>query len=70
MGEYANDQIRRDIKRMTGFDPGDLHDEPRRTHAKPVYKRVKCPQCDATPKERGLRDHLRDVHGVKEGANG
>ena len=29
MGEYANDQIRRDIKRMTGFDPGDLHDEPR-----------------------------------------
>ena len=40
MGEYANDQIRRDIKRMTGFDPGDLHDEPRRTHAKPVYKRV------------------------------
>lgn len=70
MGEYANDQIRRDIKRMTGFDPGDLNDEPRRTHKQPVYKRVKCPQCDATPKERGLRDHLRDVHGVKESANG
>ena len=69
MGEYANDQIRRDIKRMTGFDPGDLHDEPRRTHAKPVYKRVKCPQCDKHPKAAGLAQHIRDVHG-QGGSNG
>ena len=63
MGEYANDQIRADMKRMFGFDPGDLNEnEPR--FVKPVYKRVKCPHCKATPKEAGLRDHLRDKHGI------
>lgn len=63
MGEYADEQIRRDIKRMFGFDPGPEDDRPKR-HAKPVYKRVKCPHCDKHPKEAGLRDHMRDVHGI------
>lgn len=70
MGEYADLQIREDIKRMHGFDPGDMsYDRPKRVKkptnpAKHVCKRVKCPHCDATPKESGLRDHIRDVHGV------
>jgi hypothetical protein len=64
MGEYANDQIRADTKRMFGFDPGDLNeDEPTRKHTKPVQKRVKCPHCEAKPKESGLAQHVRDVHG-------
>jgi len=62
MGEYANLQIREDIKRMTGYDPGPIKDEPR--FVKPVYKRVQCPHCVARPKEAGLRDHLRDKHGI------
>jgi hypothetical protein len=64
MGEYANDQIRADMKRMFGFDPGPIDDDKPQRFVKPVYKRVKCPHCDATPKERGLRDHIRDVHGI------
>ena len=65
MGEYANDQIRADIKRMTGIDPGDMSDDDRRNRfSKPVYKRVKCPHCNVHPKEAGLRDHIRDVHGL------
>lgn len=69
MGEYADDQIRADIKRMCGFDPGDLSsDEPKRSHVKPVYKRVKCPHCDAHPKEVGLWQHMRDVHGINREA--
>ena len=66
MGEYANDQIRADMKRMFGYDPGDLNDEPKRSHEKPVYKRVKCPHCTAHPKEPGLWEHIRDVHGVSQ----
>jgi len=66
VGEYANDQLRADMKRMPGFDPGDLNDEPRRTHAKPVYKRVKCPHCDKHPKEAGLAQHIKDVHPEKK----
>lgn len=67
MGEYANDQIRADMKRMFGFDPGDLNDDaPKKHQPKPVYKRVKCPHCDAKPKERGLWQHVRDVHGISQ----
>ena len=66
MGEYANDQIRADMKLMFGYDPGDLNDEPKRSHAKPLYKRVKCPHCESTPKERGLQDHIRDAHGISK----
>jgi hypothetical protein len=66
MGEYADLQIREDTKRMFGFDPGPTDDEPRRKQAKPVYKRVKCPHCDAKPKEAGLQQHIRDVHQVSQ----
>jgi hypothetical protein len=65
MGEYANDQIRADMKRMFGFDPGPIEDEKGKRFVHPVYERVKCPHCDAKPKVRGLKDHLRDVHGIK-----
>jgi hypothetical protein len=66
MGEYANLQIREDIKRLTGFDPGPIDDEPRKRYVQPVYKRVTCPHCKATPKERGLSDHMRDAHGINK----
>jgi hypothetical protein len=60
MGEYANLQIREDMKRMFGYDPGpiDDNDEVRR----PVAKRVKCPYCNRHPKESGLSQHIRDAH--------
>lgn len=65
MGEYANLQLREDMKRMFGYDPGPIEDEPRvRRQDKPVHPRVKCPHCDAHPKVRGLRDHIRDVHQI------
>jgi hypothetical protein len=64
MGEYAHDYMRQEILGRHGFDIGEYDDAPKRVHTKPVYKRVKCPMCDATPKERGLADHLRDKHGV------
>lgn len=67
MGEYADLQIREDIKRTCGFDPGPMDDGAPRAHKKPVYKRVKCPYCEAHPKEPGLRDHIRDVHGIAYG---
>ena len=68
MGEYANLQIREDMKRMTGFDPGPIYDNetPKQRKAKPVYKRVKCPHCDAHPKECGLWQHIRDAHGISK----
>lgn len=67
MGEYANLQIREDIKRLHGFDPGPMDDDPKPLRKQPVYERVQCPHCTARPKVRGLQDHLKDVHGIKEG---
>jgi len=64
MGEYAHDAMRQEIKGEHGFDIGEYDDTPAKKFVKPVYKRVKCPQCEAKPKEAGLRDHLRDKHGV------
>lgn len=63
MGEYANLQIREDIKRMTGIDPGPVEDDESR-FLKPIYKRVQCSYCPARPKERGLKNHLWDKHGI------
>ena len=52
---------------LVRFDIGDFDDdEPKRSHKKPVYKRVKCPHCDKHPKERGLADHIRDVHRISK----
>ena len=66
MGEYAHDAMRREIKSRHGFDIDEYEDEPKRNHAKPVYKRLKCPHCATTPKERGLWQHIRDVHGISQ----
>lgn len=66
MGEYAHQYMREEILGKHGFDIGEYDDEPKRKQAKPVYERVKCPHCDAKPKVRGLKDHMRDVHGIKE----
>jgi hypothetical protein len=67
MGEYANLQIREDMKRMFGFDPGPIDDDaPRRLIKQPVYERVQCPLCDARPKVRGLANHMKDKHGITE----
>lgn len=67
MGEYAHDAMRQEIMGRHGFDIGEYEeDEPKRSHAKPVYKRVKCPHCDAKPKESGLWQHIQDVHGINK----
>ena len=64
MGEYAHDYMRQEIMGKHGFDIGEYEDEPKRVHTKPVYKRVKCPHCECHPKEAGLKDHMRDKHGI------
>lgn len=64
MGEYADLQIREDIKRMHGFDPGDMDDTPRKP--KINLPRSKCPICKATVKTIGLTDHMRDKHTKEE----
>lgn len=67
MGEYAHYAMREEIMERHGFDIGDFDDdEAKRSHKKPVYKRVKCPHCDKHPKERGLADHIRDAHGISK----
>ena len=66
MGEYADLQIRADIKRRFGYDPGDMSDED--TPRKPrgvMLLRTKCPYCPSRPKAIGLQQHIRDVHGVR-----
>lgn len=63
MGEYAHDYMRQEIKARHGFDIGEYEDEPKRSHKKPVYKRVKCPHCECHPKEAGLVQHIKDKHG-------
>ena len=66
MGEYAHDAMRQEIKSRHGFDIGEYDDAPKKHQPKPVYKRVKCPHCDAKPKEAGLWQHVRDVHGISQ----
>ena len=62
MGEYADLQIRADIKRMHGFDPGDMSEDPRKLKKK--APRVNCPICGArVEKQFGLGDHMRAKHG-------
>jgi hypothetical protein len=63
MGEYAHEAMRLEIRSRHGFDIGEFEDEPRQPR-KPIYKRVKCPHCTAHPKEAGLADHIRAVHGA------
>lgn len=60
MGEYADIQIREDMKRMFGFDPGDMSEDiaPRKKRT-----RVNCPICGKhVEKKFGLLDHMRDKH--------
>ena len=64
MGEFAHDVMRQENLSLYGFDIGEYDDTPKKHRPKPVYKRVKCPHCDAKPKERGLWQHMRDVHGI------
>lgn len=64
MGEYAHYAMRDEIMGRHGFDIGDYDDESKRSHKKPVYKRVKCPHCNCHPKEAGLKDHMRAKHGI------
>ena len=65
MGEYADIQIREDIKRMHGFDPGDMNDDiPRKKKLK--LPRSKCAVCGATVKTIGLKDHMRDKHSMEK----
>jgi hypothetical protein len=67
MGEYAHDYMRQEIKQAHDYDIGEYDEnEPKRSQVKPVYKRVKCPHCDAKPKEQGLWQHVRDVHGISK----
>ena len=69
MGEYAHEYMRNEIKERHGFDIGEYDDTQRKRFVKPVYKRVKCPHCTATPKEAGLRDHIKAMHPTTETAS-
>jgi hypothetical protein len=68
MGEYAHDYMRQEIKKAHGYDIGEYDETPAKRFVKPVYKRVKCPHCDCHPKEAGLKQHMRDKHGIAEAA--
>jgi hypothetical protein len=68
MGEYAHDAMRREIYGRHGFDIGEYDDATSKRNSGQVSKRVQCPHCDATPKERGLWQHVRDVHGITQAA--
>lgn len=61
MGEYADLQIREDIKRMHGFDPGDMsEDTPRKKQ--PKSENSKCPLCNKKVRKIGLSQHMKDKH--------
>lgn len=66
MGEYAHDAMRQEVMGRHGVDIGDYDDVPKKHREKIVYKRVKCPHCDARPKENGLCQHVSDVHGISQ----
>jgi hypothetical protein len=61
VGEYADDQISRDMKRMFGVD----YEGGEKT-SKPKSKKVKCPRCGKWLKPTGINDHIRDFHNKKE----
>jgi len=55
MGEYADDQFRREVRSRFGFDPGSMYlDEPRRIACKKCSKWLRS--------EQALKDHERDKH--------
>jgi hypothetical protein len=59
MGQYAEDQYRRDNIRMFGFDPGAgcLEDD------KPRALKPACPKCGKKFRVHlAVRDHMRDFH--------
>lgn len=56
MGEHAHDAMRQEIKNRHGYDIGEYEDEPVKKYKKPIVIRVKCPYCDATPKEKGFTE--------------
>lgn len=63
MGEYADEQISRDMQKMfgIGYDGSDKSNK-----SKKVAQKVKCPKCGKGFKPVGLNDHIRDYHGNKE----
>jgi len=63
MGEYADIQIREDMRRMFGFDPGDMSEENNKPRKK--KPRVNCSICGAhVEKQFGLKDHMKAKHGI------
>ena len=60
MGEYADDQYRRDVQRMHGFDPGSMYDDD-----KPQSEWPRCPKCGKQFRVHlAIRDHIRNQHQV------
>ncbi len=64
MGEYADDYYRREVMSEHGFDPGSMYGDD--TPKKP---KKACPKCGKHMKtDQGVRDHLRDYHGLTPNA--
>jgi hypothetical protein len=62
MGEYADQEIDRQMRQMFGIGY-----EPHESKPKPKTRKVKCPSCGkGFNSQRGVNDHLRDYH--KQGA--
>lgn len=70
MGEYAHDMMRQEIRGRHGYDIGEYDDDEKGNAARHRNqpKRVKCPHCNCHPKEAGLKQHMRDKHGIVEPA--
>jgi hypothetical protein len=64
MGEYADEQFRREVKEKFGFDPGSMYPD---KHEGPSPLRLShCPECHKGFKTKfAVKDHLRDKHGIK-----
>lgn len=68
MGEYAVDYLCAEVDRMFGFkpDPSEYTNAPKKPGVNHEYKNVHCKVCKKQVKERGLWQHMRDVHGVPQ----
>lgn len=61
MGEYADDQFRREVISAHGVDPGSMYGEDTPRSLLP-----RCPTCSKPFRSaQAIRDHLRDKHGIK-----
>lgn len=66
MGEYADDQFRRDVMSKHGFDPGSMYSDS--APKSPRKDRIKCSVCGRLLATLGLNDHMKAKHTNRTGS--